>query len=403
MLEVGAVLRINHMVVEVFSGRPDGRVFSGHCVTVVECGDGDTIRPINTRKGKDMNWGDEDDKRVTELRKWLRERKMAGFRKVRTIEEIVGECESDLSCRLVTASRAEDGLVVRVEDGTCSQVVSVEYLGQDTNTQEEAGNNKHFIDVWVRNCILVERMREQEMVAGDWMRIDKVRCVQEVEGGEVPDVFRLIVQDGGITKLGEEDLEVACVRERMGELLEGMMESQADSYVARILTAVNMEGSLSFPESQEGNNLVVEPQLSAVTSQGERELQGEAFEIETGDTEEHRDLLQRSSPEASGIFSRDVLSTSKSVVAPVSTESTDTSSPVAIISSDISTPLNISLAQPASPTMSEISLPSPGSDVSFPLLEKSLTPTPPSLPPSQSLPAILQIPETMSIWSTVSK
>ena len=79
----------------------------------------------------------------------------------------------------------------------------------------------------------------------------------------MPDVFRLIVQDGGITKLGEEDLEVACVRERMGELLEGMMESQADSYVARILTAVNMEGSFSFPESQEGNNLVVEPQLSA--------------------------------------------------------------------------------------------------------------------------------------------
>ena len=52
VLEVGAVLRINHMVVEVFSGRPDGRVFSGHCVTVVEGGVGDTIRPINTRKGR---------------------------------------------------------------------------------------------------------------------------------------------------------------------------------------------------------------------------------------------------------------------------------------------------------------------------------------------------------------
>ena len=42
----------------------------------------------------------------------------------------------------------------RVDDGTCSQVASVEYRGQDTNTQEEAGNNKHFfIDVWVRNSI----------------------------------------------------------------------------------------------------------------------------------------------------------------------------------------------------------------------------------------------------------
>jgi hypothetical protein len=42
----------------------------------------------------------------------------------------------------------------RVKDGTCSQVVSVEYRGQDTNTQEEAGINKHFfIDVDVRNRI----------------------------------------------------------------------------------------------------------------------------------------------------------------------------------------------------------------------------------------------------------
>ena len=30
----------------------------------------------------------------------------------------------------------------RVEDGTCSQVASVEYRGQDTSTQGEAGNNK---------------------------------------------------------------------------------------------------------------------------------------------------------------------------------------------------------------------------------------------------------------------
>jgi hypothetical protein len=35
---------------------------------------GDTItQPINTRKGEDMNWGEEDSKRVIVLRKWLRE------------------------------------------------------------------------------------------------------------------------------------------------------------------------------------------------------------------------------------------------------------------------------------------------------------------------------------------
>ena len=47
-------------------------------------------------------------------------------RKVRTIEEMVREFETDLSCRRVTASRSQEALVVMVEDRTCSQVVSVE-------------------------------------------------------------------------------------------------------------------------------------------------------------------------------------------------------------------------------------------------------------------------------------
>ena len=46
-------------------------------------------------------------------------------------------------------------------------------------------NNKPFIDMWVENSILVGRMREQEMVAGDWLRMDVFECVQEVDGGEV--------------------------------------------------------------------------------------------------------------------------------------------------------------------------------------------------------------------------
>ncbi len=41
--------------------------------------------------------------------------------------------------------------MLRVEDMTCcSQVVSVEEnMGQYPNRQEEAGNNKHFIAIWV--------------------------------------------------------------------------------------------------------------------------------------------------------------------------------------------------------------------------------------------------------------
>ena len=58
---------------------------------------------------------------------------------------------------------------------TCSQVVSAEeYMGQYPNRQKEARNNKHFIAMWVRISILVDRMREQQMVAGDSMRMDQV-------------------------------------------------------------------------------------------------------------------------------------------------------------------------------------------------------------------------------------
>jgi hypothetical protein len=30
--------------------------------------------------------------------------------------------------------------------------------------------------VWLRNSIQVDRMREQEMVAKDWMRMDMMKC-----------------------------------------------------------------------------------------------------------------------------------------------------------------------------------------------------------------------------------
>ena len=132
---------------------------------------------------------------------------------------------------------------------TCSQVVSVEeYMGQYPNRQEEAMNNKHFIAMWVRISILVDRMREQQMVAGDSMRMDMVKCVQEVMGGELPAVFMFIVEYGGLSKLWKGDLEVACMREMMGE---DFSETQAVSYVDGILTTFNMDGSFSITDSQE--------------------------------------------------------------------------------------------------------------------------------------------------------
>ena len=57
-----------------------------------------------------------------------------------------------------------------------------------------------------------------------------------VEGGLLLAVFRFIVQDGGIIKLGEGDLEVACMKDEMGG---NVVESQTDSYVDKTPIAAN--------------------------------------------------------------------------------------------------------------------------------------------------------------------
>ena len=43
-------------------------------------------------------------------------------------EQTAGYCETDLSCKMVSASRSECALVASMGDGTCSQV---EYRGLD--------------------------------------------------------------------------------------------------------------------------------------------------------------------------------------------------------------------------------------------------------------------------------
>ena len=91
----------------------------------------------------------------------------------------------------------------------------MEYWGKDTH--HTGGGWEQALHRGVRNSILVDRMREQEMVAGDLIMEDNVKCDQEVEGWDLLAELRFIVQDGEIIKLGEGDLEVACMKERMGE------------------------------------------------------------------------------------------------------------------------------------------------------------------------------------------
>ena len=66
-------------------------------------------------------------------------------------------------------------------------------------------------------------------------------------------VLRFIVQDGGCIKFWEGDLDVVCKNVRM-------MESQADSCVDKILTAVNMEGRL-YTRNQLSNWSINGPSL----------------------------------------------------------------------------------------------------------------------------------------------
>ena len=79
------------------------------CVTAVEGGVGDAITPVNTRKTYDLIWDEEDERRVVELRMWIQDRMVEDIRIVRTIEDILEECETDRSCRVVTSSRVEEG------------------------------------------------------------------------------------------------------------------------------------------------------------------------------------------------------------------------------------------------------------------------------------------------------
>ena len=47
------------------------------------------ITPVNTRKTDDHIWDEEDDRRVSELRKWMQDSMVEDIRILRTIEAIM--------------------------------------------------------------------------------------------------------------------------------------------------------------------------------------------------------------------------------------------------------------------------------------------------------------------------
>ena len=113
------------MVVEVFNERADGRVFSGACVTSVGGGPDTGIVPEcpGARSGgKEVTWGHEDDVRVEQLRSmWTGEAS-----EPRKIEEITGECLSRVTGRVMGVYTCPGQVVIRLEDGTVSSLMSVD-------------------------------------------------------------------------------------------------------------------------------------------------------------------------------------------------------------------------------------------------------------------------------------
>ena len=131
----------------------------------------------------------------------------------KAIERITDECMCILKCRIVAILKVEErSAIIRVEDGTCSSVVSVEYRGEDT--MEEAGNNKHFIDIWVTDEAVVAYIVNQSIQGGDWLRIEGVTLKVE-ESGDLTPVFRFILAKGNIEKFTA--VEAACMTKQLNK------------------------------------------------------------------------------------------------------------------------------------------------------------------------------------------
>ena len=101
---------------------------------------------------------------------------------LRLISDLVGEGESRVLARVVSVFRDDDQVVLRLEDGTVSSVVSAVYRGHET--LEQTGD-KHWVDVWCDTDLT-------PLTTGDCVMIDQVTCVSEEETG----VFRFIVKSG---------------------------------------------------------------------------------------------------------------------------------------------------------------------------------------------------------------
>ena len=96
----------------------------------------------------------------------------------------------------------------------------------------------------------MDRVRSLALDTGDMVSVDRLRCV--VLADSVVDqgtVFRFVVERRGtIERLGRDSAEAEEIRRRLGP--RPGEEDAEGSYVDRILSAVNKDGSFQPPQSE---------------------------------------------------------------------------------------------------------------------------------------------------------
>ena len=237
-LKVGNIMRIHHMVVEVFNGKADGRVFSGGCVTTVAGGTDRAIVPqcAAARGGeREIVWAGEDDARVEQLREmWAGQ-----ISEARRLEDIVTACVSRVTCRVVAVFTCPGQLILRLEDGTASAVSSLEFRGHDTESMEQVGDNKLWVDAWS------DADRPASVAglnAGDFVRLPRLRCGALAADSEAGQMFKFSFDCRALEFPEAGDAEVEEVKLRLG-VTSNTEEVLGNSYVQGVISHGNGEHS----------------------------------------------------------------------------------------------------------------------------------------------------------------